>query len=42
MPEGDLDDEVAVSYHRADQLVGGGLIGLASRYQHYSSLIAAE
>jgi 3-phenylpropionate/trans-cinnamate dioxygenase ferredoxin reductase component len=39
--EGDLDGEVAVGYHREGQLVGVILIGLAGRYQHYRSLIAA-
>lgn len=37
--EGDLDDEVAVGYHRDGRLVGVVLIGLASRYQHYRSRI---
>jgi NADPH-dependent 2,4-dienoyl-CoA reductase/sulfur reductase-like enzyme len=38
--EGDLDDEVAVGYHRGGRLVGVVLIGLAARYQHYRGLIA--
>ena len=39
--EGDLDDEVAVGYHLEGRLVGVALIGMASRYQHYRSVIAA-
>jgi len=39
--EGDLDDEAAVGYHLDGRLVGVVLIGLASRYQHYRSVIAA-
>lgn len=38
--EGDLDDEVAVGYHRDGRLVGVVLIGMAARYQHYRTLIA--
>ncbi|HEU5353379.1 MAG TPA: FAD-dependent oxidoreductase [Actinocrinis sp.] len=38
--EGDLDDEVAVGYHRDGRLVGVVLIGMAPRYQHYRALIA--
>lgn len=39
--EGDPDDaELAVGYHRDGRLVGVVLIGLATRYGHYRSLIA--
>jgi 3-phenylpropionate/trans-cinnamate dioxygenase ferredoxin reductase subunit len=38
--EGDLDDEVAVGYHRDGRLVGVVLIGLAARYQQYRALVA--
>jgi 3-phenylpropionate/trans-cinnamate dioxygenase ferredoxin reductase component len=38
--EGDLDDDVAVGYHLDGRLVGVVLIGLASRYRHYRSVIA--
>jgi NADPH-dependent 2,4-dienoyl-CoA reductase/sulfur reductase-like enzyme len=38
--EGDLDDAVAVGYHRDDRLVGVVLIGLANRFQHYRSVIS--
>ena len=38
--EGDLDDEVAVGYHRDGRLVGVVLIGLAGRYTHYRVLVA--
>lgn len=39
--EGDLDDEVAMGYHRDGRLVGVVLIGLAGRYQQYRALVAA-
>jgi NADPH-dependent 2,4-dienoyl-CoA reductase/sulfur reductase-like enzyme len=39
--EGDLDEDVAVGYHREDRLVGVVLIGLAGRYMHYRGLISA-
>ncbi len=39
--EGDLDDEVAVGYHRDRQLVGVVLIGLSRRHSHYRELVAA-
>lgn len=39
--EGDLDDEVAVGYHRDGRLVGVVLVGLAGRYMHYRAQIAS-
>jgi 3-phenylpropionate/trans-cinnamate dioxygenase ferredoxin reductase subunit len=39
--EGDLGEEVAVGYHRDDELVGVVLIGLGGRHVHYRSLIEA-
>jgi 3-phenylpropionate/trans-cinnamate dioxygenase ferredoxin reductase component len=38
--EGDLDDEVAVGYHRDGNVVGVVLIGLNSRFPHYRRLAA--
>ncbi|HEX5403922.1 MAG TPA: FAD-dependent oxidoreductase [Pseudonocardiaceae bacterium] len=39
--ERDADSGIAVGYHRAGELVGVALIGLAARYGHYRGLIAA-
>ncbi|GAA3967389.1 FAD/NAD(P)-binding oxidoreductase [Actinomadura viridis] len=38
--DGDLDDEVAVGYHRDGRLMGVVLIGLRSHYMRYRALIA--
>ena len=38
--EGDLDDEVAVGYHRDGELVGVVLVGLGGRHTFYRDLIA--
>ena len=39
--EGELSGDVAVGYHRDGALVGVVLLGLASRFGHYRTLIAA-
>lgn len=39
--EGDLQGDCAVGYHRDDRLVGVVLLGMANRFAHYRSLIAA-
>jgi 3-phenylpropionate/trans-cinnamate dioxygenase ferredoxin reductase component len=40
--EGDATNGIAVGYHRAGDLVGVVLIGLAARYGHYRELISSR
>lgn len=39
--EGDIDREVALGYHRADELVGVVLVGLGGRHRYYRDLFPA-